>query len=54
MSLPLQNNMSGTIFSKKVDGYPVEWVHSEVIYHGISLDVWLKTCSDMHRMFAGH
>lgn len=54
MNLPPQNNMHGTVYSKPVDGYPVEWVHSDVMYDGISLEVWLKTCSDMHRMFSGH
>ena len=54
MDLPLQNNMEGTVYSKPVDGYPVEWVHSDVTYHGISKEIWLRTMSDMHRMFDGH
>jgi len=54
MELPLQNNMEGKVYSKKVDGFPVEWIHSDVIYKGVSMEVWLKTVSDMERMFKGH
>ena len=54
MDLPPQNNMEGKVYSKKVDGFPVEWIHSDVIYKGVSMDIWLKTVSDMERMFKGH
>ena len=37
-----------------VEGYPIQWVHSDVTYNGVSLDDWLRCCSDLNRMFSGH
>ena len=46
--------MYGTVYSKSVEGYRVDWIHSDAYYEGITLDAWLKLSRDMNGMFKGH
>lgn len=54
MDIERQNGMSGKIYTKSVPGYRVDWIHSDAVYEGVTMDTFIKMNRDVNRMFKGH